>query len=63
MTLPLFRNFLQYLQPSSHQPLLQPLLRTAQFMLLLHLSLLLSFLSGGPAVNEVPLFGQDWDLT
>ena len=58
MTLSLFRNFLQYLRPSSHQPVLQSLLWTDQFLKLLHLSLLLSFLPGGSTVNEVLLFGK-----
>ena len=37
---------------------LQYLLQTARFFQVLHLSLLLSFLPGGLAVNEAPHFGK-----
>ena len=48
---------LPYLQPLSHHPALQPLLQTARFFLVHHLNLLLLFLQGGLAANEVPHFG------
>ena len=57
-TLSLFRSLLQYPQLLFHQPALQPLLQAARFFQALHLSLLLSFLPGGLAANEVPHFGK-----
>ena len=58
MMLPLFRNFLQYLQLLFHHPALQPLLQTAWFFQVLHPNRLLSFLPGGLAANYSPLFGK-----
>ena len=58
MTLSLFRNFLQYLQLLFHHPALQPLLHTARFFEVPHPSRPLSFLPGGLAANDAPLFGK-----